>query len=163
MSIIDVDRGRQIVKTAADVMTTDVLTVTPETLVARVAAMILDYQITALPVVDDEQRLLGIVSEDDVVRLAEAKRDSGRAWWLTLMNTSAADLREVFGKGEQPVSQVMSRDVVIASENTSLRKLTTMLSRRRIKQVPILRDGKLVGLVSRIDILRYLAEERTIL
>jgi CBS domain-containing protein len=149
--------------TAADVMTTKVLTVTPETRVARVASIILDHEITALPVVDEEQRLLGIVSEDDLVRLAEAKRDARRAWWLTLMTTSATDLKEVFGRGEQPVEQVMSRDVVVASEDTSLRKLVTMLSRRRTKQVPILRDGKLVGIVSRIDILRYLAKERTLL
>ena len=149
--------------TAADVMTTKVLTVTPETRVARMASIILDHEITALPVVDEEQRLVGIVSEDDLVRLAEAKRDPRRAWWLTVMTTSAADFKEVFGRGEQPVSEVMSRDVVHGSENTSLRKLINMLSRRRIKQVPILRDGKLVGIVSRIDILRYFAKERTML
>ena len=122
--------------------------------------VILEQDITALPVVDAEGRLLGIVSEDDLVRIAEAKRDVGRAWWLTLLTTSAADLKDIFGKGSCQVDEVMSRDVVTASEEASLAKLVQLLSRRRIKQVPILRDDRLVGIVSRIDILRYIARER---
>lgn len=147
-------------KTAADIMTTDILTVASDMPVARAAAVILKHDITALPVVDVDGHLIGIVSEDDIVRVAEAKRDVGRAWWLTLLTTSAADLRDIFGKGECPVDRVMSRDVVTASEDASLHQLVHLLSRRRIKQVPILRDDRLVGIVSRIDILRYIARER---
>lgn len=148
-------------KTAAEMMTANVLTVAPDIPTSRAAAMILENGITALPVVDGEGQLLGIVSEDDLVRCNEEKRDSHRSWWLTFLTISTTDLKEAFGEGKQPVAEVMSRDVVTASEETTLRRLVAMLATRRIKQVPILRDNKLVGIVSRIDILRYLAQERT--
>lgn len=149
-------------KTAADVMTRQVLTVSPDTTIAKAAATILKKKITALPVVDEEGHLLGIVSEDDLVRCSESKRDLRRAWWLTFLTISTTDLKEIFGEGKRSVDEVMSRDVVTASEGTRLRKLVEMLSERRIKQVPIVREGQLVGIVSRIDILRYLAQLRTV-
>lgn len=147
-------------KTAADIMTTNILTVTPDALVAKAAGIILEHEITALPVVDEEQRLLGMVSEDDLIRSAEAMRDTDRSWWLTLLTVSTSDLKEVLGKGDRKVEEVMSRDVVLASERQSLKKLIVMLSKRRIKQLPVVRDDKLIGIVSRIDILRYLAQEK---
>ncbi len=150
-------------KTAADVMTRNLVTVAPATPVSSVSAMILENEITALPVVDDDGRLLGIVSEDDLVRAAEARRDIRRSWWRTLLDTRTSELKEMFGEGTRPVQEVMSRDVVVASEADPLRKLVVMLSRRRIKQLPIIKGEKLVGIVSRVDILRYLAKERTML
>ncbi|MGI9510233.1 MAG: CBS domain-containing protein [Geminicoccaceae bacterium] len=147
-------------KTAADIMTKTVLTVAPDSLVSKVAGIILEQGVTALPVVDDDRRLLGIVSEGDLVRSAEAMRDTRRSWWLTLLTTSTTDLKEVLGQGDRKVEEVMSRDILLAQESDSLKKLIAMLSRRRIKQLPIVRDGKLVGIVSRIDILRYLAREK---
>lgn len=146
--------------TAADLMTTDVVTVRPDTLVTEVAGMILKNRVTALPVVDEERRLVGIVSEGDLVRCAEAKRDADRSWWLTLLASSPADLKDVLGQGKRRVDEVMSRDVLLVSEMDDLRKLVAMLSRRRVKRLPVISDGKLVGIVSRIDILRYLARER---
>ncbi|MEM8951784.1 MAG: CBS domain-containing protein [Pseudomonadota bacterium] len=146
--------------TAADLMTTDVMTVKPDTLVTEVAGIILKNKITALPVVDDDRRLQGIVSEGDLIRSAEARRDADRSWWLTLLTSTTSDLKDVLGQGERRVEEVMSRDVLLISERDGLKKLVSMLSRRQIKQLPVVRDGKLVGIVSRIDILRYLAGER---
>ena len=147
-------------KTAADIMTKNVLTVTPETLVTKAVGIILKHGITALPVVDGDQRLVGMVSEDDLIRSTEAMRDTDRSWWLTLLTVSTTDLKEVFGQGDRKVGEVMSRDVVLTSERQTLKKLIDMLSKRRIKQLPVVRDDKLVGIVSRIDILRYLAREK---
>ena len=147
-------------KTAADIMTKNVLTVTPDTLVTKAVGVILEHGITALPVVDGDQRLVGMVSEDDLIRSTEAMRDTHRSWWLTLLTVSTTDLKEVLGQGDRKVEEVMSRDVVLTSERQTLKKLIVMLSRRRIKQLPVVRDDKLVGIVSRIDILRYLALEK---
>ena len=146
--------------TAADLMTTDLLTVMPDTLVADVAGIILKNRITALPVVDEERRLIGMVSEGDLIRSAESRRDVHRSWWLTLLTTSTTDLKDVLGQGERKVDEVMSRDVLLVSEGDHLPKLVAMLSKRRIKRLPVVRDDRLVGIVSRIDILRYLAKER---
>ncbi|MGI9420009.1 MAG: CBS domain-containing protein [Geminicoccaceae bacterium] len=141
-------------------MTTDVLTVAPDVLVSEVAGIILKNRITALPVVDEERVLLGIVSQGDLVRSAEAKRDADRSWWLTLLTSTPAELKGVLGQRERKVDEVMSRDVLLISEGDGLHKLVAMLSKRRVKRLPVVRDSKLVGIVSRIDILRYLAKER---
>ncbi|MEZ5931683.1 MAG: CBS domain-containing protein [Alphaproteobacteria bacterium] len=150
-------------KTAADVMTTDVLTVTPDTPVTEVAGLLVNNRITAVPVVSREGQLLGMVSEDELIRSAEAHREPDQAWWLTLLTSTTAELKEFMGQGDRKVEEVMSRDVMIASEGDSLRKLVAMLAQRRIRQLPIVRGGRLVGIVSRVDILRYLARERTVL
>lgn len=149
-------------KTAADLMTTDVLTVAPDTLVNEVAKLILDNGITALPVVDKDGHLKGIVSEGDLIRCARSKREAHRSWWLTMLTASGDGSSEMRDLGHRKVGEVMSRDVLLASENDSLSKLIVMLAQRRIKRLPIVRHGKLVGIVSRIDILRYLAREKVI-
>lgn len=145
---------------AADLMTTDLLTVKPDTLVTEVAGMILGNRITALPVVDDAGHLVGMVSEGDLVRSNQSRQDPDRSWWLTLLTASTGELKDIAGHGDRKVQDVMSRDVLLASEEDGLRKLIAMLARRRIKRLPVVRDGKLVGIVCRIDILRYLDKEK---
>lgn len=146
--------------TAADLMTRDVLTVRPDMPLGEVAQLILNYKITALPVVDDEGQLLGIVSEGDLVRCSKAKRDAHRSWWLTLLTSSNSADANLAGQSHRPIGEVMSKDVLLASEGERLPRLIELLSRRRIKRLPIVKEGKLVGIVSRVDILRYLAGTR---
>ncbi|MDH3658952.1 MAG: CBS domain-containing protein [Alphaproteobacteria bacterium] len=146
-------------KTAGDVMTRDVLSVTPDSSIADAVEIILENRITALPVVDEKGRLQGIIGEHDLLRATEAKRESHDAWWPALLAAST----ELLGQGKEKVEDVMSRDILLASEEDSLQKLVAMLSNRQTKSLPIVRNGKLVGIVSRIDILRYLARERTML
>lgn len=146
--------------TAADLMTTDVLTVTPGMLINEVAAIILNKRITALPVADEEGNLLGIVSEGDLVRCAKTKRDAHCSWWLNLMTSPSTHSGEMRDQGRRKVEEVMSRDVLLVSESDDLQSLIALLSKRRIKRLPVLRGGKLVGIVSRVDILRHLAKEK---
>ena len=160
VTILQADAGNSTMTIAADLMTTDVMTVTPDTLVNEVAGLILENRVTALPVVDDEGHLCGIVSEGDLIRGARAKRDANRSWWLTLLTTSNSDPKLMMDQGYRRVEDVMSRDVLLASEDDDLQKLIAMLAQRRIKRLPIVRGGKLVGIVSRVDILRYLAKEK---
>ncbi|MGI9435054.1 MAG: CBS domain-containing protein [Geminicoccaceae bacterium] len=146
---------------AADLMTRDVLTVEPDMPVSDVAQLILKHKVTALPVVDEEGRLLGIVSEGDLVRCSKANRGAHRSWWLNLMTGSGSAEMNLAGQGDRPIGDVMSKDVLLASERESLPRLIELLSRRRIKRLPIVKDGKLVGIVSRVDVLRFLAGART--
>lgn len=149
--------------TAADMMTKDVLTVMPDTRVNEVAGFILDNRITALPVTDEDGNLLGIVSEGDLVRCTKIKRDAHGSWWLNLLTTPGAHSGDMRDQGRRKVEEVMSRDVLLASETDDLQSLIALLSKRRIKRLPVVRDGKLVGIVSRVDILRHLAKEKVVL
>lgn len=147
---------------ASDVMSKDVITVTPHMSVSEVARIILDRKVTSLPVVEDDGRLVGIVSEGDLVRCSKSKRDAHRSWWLTLMTGSNTGQVDVLNQGNRRVGDIMSKDVLLASENESLSQLIALLSRRRIKRLPIVKNGKLVGIVSRVDVLRYLAASRSL-
>jgi CBS domain-containing protein len=147
---------------AADLMSRDVITVTADMPVSEVAQMILNRKITSLPVVDDEGGLIGIVSEGDLVRCSRSNRDAHRSWWLTLLTGANSEQSDMLSLGDRQVGDVMSKDVLLASENESLPQLIELLSRRRIKRLPIVKGGKLVGIVSRVDVLRHLASSRSL-
>lgn len=140
---------------AKDVMTRRVVTVTTETPVAEIARLLLDRHISAVPVVDADARVLGIVSEGDLMRRPETGAARRRSWWLSLVSgEDAADYVKAHGGR---ASHVMTRGVVTVTEDTPLPDVARLLEERRIKRVPVLRRGKLVGIVSRADLLRGLA------
>lgn len=144
--------------TAADLMTKDVIRVTAEKPVADVADTLLKHRLSALPVVDATGHLLGIVSEGDLVRCAKRQRAPNRSWWLELLTPAKATASEYLGGEDRTARDVMSRDVLVASEDEILPELIILLAKSRIKRVPIVTHGRLVGIVSRVDILRHLAE-----
>lgn len=143
---------------AADLMTRDVLSVMPETSVADVAHLILKNRISALPVVDADRRLLGMVSEGDLIRSDETNHEAHRSRWLVLLTKAKGEANSVTHNAHRTVSDVMSRDIIMASEQESLPRLIDLLSTSRIKRLPIVNEGKLVGIVSRVDVLRFLAK-----
>ena len=147
---------------AADLMTTDVFTVRADMPVSDVARLILERRVTSIPVVDEADRLVGIVSEGDLVRSARTEDRAHRSWWLTLLTGSGSKEADLLGQGDRLVAEVMSKDVLLASKDESLKRLIDLLSRQRIKRLPIVSDGKLVGIVSRVDVLRHLAAARSL-
>ncbi len=142
---------------ASDVMVRSVITVGPDVSVQAIASTLLEKRISAVPVVDASGRLIGIVSEGDLFRRAEAGTDRRRSWWLEAL-TSAQFLAAEFGKAHgQKASDVMTRDVITAKPDTPLREIADMLERHGIKRVPIVEGDRLVGLVSRANLLQALA------
>jgi CBS domain-containing protein len=139
-------------------MTTQVVTVLPDTSVREVAKMLLINRISAVPVVDTEGRILGMLSEGDLMRRTETGTDEHHSWWLALF----ADLRvEAFVKSHGlHANDVMTREVISVSEDAPLDEVATLLERHRIKRVPVVRDGKLVGIVSRANLLHGLVAWR---
>jgi CBS domain-containing protein len=139
-------------------MTTQVVTVLPDTSVREVARMLLINRISAVPVVDTEGHILGMLSEGDLMRRTETGTDEHHSWWLALV----ADLRaEAFVKSHGArAKDVMTREVVSVSEDAPLDEVATLLERHRIKRVPVVRDGKLVGIVSRANLLHGLVAQR---
>src|SRR5262252_3191576 len=135
---------------AADVMVSDVITVGVDASIAEVAATLLNNHISGAP-------LVGIVSEGDLMRRPEIGTTKRHSWWLELISTKWGSATEYLKSHSRKVADVMSRDVITAKPDTPLGDIAAMLERNRIKRVPIVEGGKLVGLVSRANILQALA------
>jgi CBS domain-containing protein len=138
-------------------MTPDVVTVGPGARVDEIARLMLDHHISAVPVVDASGRLVGIVSEGDLVRRAETATVGRPAWWLELLTDQGALARDYVKTHGRRARDVLTRDVLTVGVDTPLEDVARLLERRRIKRVPVVRDGHVVGIVSRADLVRTLA------
>jgi CBS domain-containing protein len=142
---------------AADVMVRNVVSVKPDDAVGDVVDLLLEHDISAVPVIDDDKNVIGIVSEADLVRRKEIDTDRTHHWWIKAV-LPASKLAHEFSKAHgQRVDEVMSRNVITAAEDTSLGNIATLLERHRVKRVPIVRGNKLVGIVSRSNLIQALA------
>ena len=142
---------------AADVMVRDVVTVHPETDVDDAVKLLVERDISALPVVDQADNLVGIISEADLLHRAELGTEKHRSWIvesLTAASALAADFAKAHGK---KVGEIMTTGVVTGTEDDSLGDIAALLERHRIKRVPIVRDGRVVGIVSRSNLIQALA------
>lgn len=142
---------------AIDVMVRDLVTVHPDTDVAKAVKLLSEHDVSALPVVDDHGHLVGIISEADLIHRVEIGTEKHRAWWVeavTGASTLAGDFAKSHGK---KVEEVMTTDVVSATEEAPLSDIAALLERKRIKRVPITRNRKLVGVVSRSNLIQALA------
>jgi CBS domain-containing protein len=144
---------------AADVMVRRVITVRPSSTVRDVATILIKNHISAVPVIDDDGKLLGIVSEGDLLRRSEIQTERQRSWWLEWMVSGEKLATEFVKSHSRKVSDVMTRKVIIARPDTPLHEIATLLESNRIKRVPIVQDGKLIGLVSRANLVQALASQ----
>jgi CBS domain-containing protein len=144
---------------AADVMTTNVITVGPDACVHDVAHILLSARISGVPVVGSNGELLGIVSEGDLMRRAEVGTGRPRPWWLALFTGKEPLAAEFIREHSRKVSDVMTRHVITAAPDTPLSKIAHLLEKNAIKRVPIVEGGKLVGIVSRANLLQALASQ----
>jgi len=127
--------------------------------VREVGKLLLEHGISAVPVVDASGALLGIVSEGDLVRHSDVARDERQVWWLQMLAEGedvAQELLAYVRSGERTVRDLMTREVVTVEDQTPLPEIARLLQEHRIKRVPVLRQGKLVGIVSRADLVRAL-------
>ena len=145
---------------ASDVMVTSVITVGPDARVQDVAELLLRHRISAVPVVGPNGELLGIVSEGDLMHRPESETERRKPWWLDALATSEGLAAEYVRSHSRNVTDVMTREVITASPDTSVADIATLLEKRRIKRVPIVENGKIVGIVSRANLLQGLASLR---
>ena len=142
---------------AKDVMTRNVVTVTPATGVEEIARLLFEHRISALPVLD-EDRLVGIISEADLLHRYEigTDRDAGNdPWWIRVFSGDRSPEDYVKSHALQ-AGDIMSREVVAVAPDTPLAEIATLMEKRRIKRVPVLEAGRLRGMVSRSDLVRAL-------
>jgi CBS-domain-containing membrane protein len=139
-------------------MTSPVIVATPDMNVQAAAKLLDDNRISGMPVVDAAGEVTGMVSEGDLLRRTEiGTGERRRSWWLELF-TSTRELASVYVKAHaHTVKDIMRQPVVSVREDTELAEIADLLERHHIKRVPVLRDGKLVGIVSRSNLIRALA------
>jgi CBS domain-containing protein len=142
---------------ARDIMTSKVITVTSGTLVSEIARLLFERRISALPVLDGE-RLVGIVSEADLLHRYEIGTDcalGGDPWWMRLFSADRSPAEYVKSHARY-ARDIMTHDVATVAPDTPLAAIATLLEKRRIKRVPVLDEGHLVGIVSRSDLVHAL-------
>lgn len=147
---------------ARDVMTPEPVAVGPDTDVLEIARILLERRISGVPVVDEQGRVLGIVSEGDLVRRLEDRPDEGRpkrrSWWLELLTLPEDRARRFVRAHGRTARDVMTPNPVTVRPDTPLSEIARILEERHIKRVPVVDEqGRLVGIVSRADLLRALA------
>ena len=141
---------------AADVMTSDVLTLTGETSVLDAARTMLRHRVSGMPVIDWGGRLVGMLTEGDLLRRTETGTERHRGHWLELImgpGRAAADYVQAHAR---KVSEVMSDQVISIGPDTALEQAAATMEKHKIKRLPVVKDGKLLGIVSRADFLRAL-------
>ncbi len=139
---------------ARDLMTRKVRTADLTTPVRKLVDLMVSYKVSAVPVVDAQRRVLGIVSEGDLLRRAEIGTERRRSWWSRLINDPADDARDYVKSRGSKARDVMTRPVISVSATTSAADIADLMEKWHVKRVPVVHAGKLIGIVSRRDLMR---------
>jgi CBS domain-containing protein len=142
---------------ARDIMTRSVITIGPETPLREIVAIMLDKHISGLPVVAHDGKIIGIVSQSDLLHRAELGTERKHKWWFRTFGDSNTLAKEFAKAHGLKAHDVMSRHVVSVREDSELRDVADILENHRIKRVPVVQNGLLVGLVTRGDLVRALS------
>ena len=142
---------------AHQIMTKPVVTVTPDATVLKAANIMLDRHISGLPVVDAAGKLVGIVSQGDFIHRGEIGTERRRGRWLKFILGSGKEAIDFVHEHGCKVSEVMSRSPITIAENTPLADIADLMEKKNIKRLPVLRDERLVGIVTRTNLLRAVA------
>ena len=146
---------------AQDIMTTNVITVYPDASIQYIAKRLIENRISAVPVVGMDGRLAGIVSEGDLMRRSEASTERHSSWWLFLLASPEETARNYVKAHGKHAADVMTRRVITVNENTSMQEVAETLEKHRIKRVPVMSGDKLLGIISRANVIRGLAAQQT--
>ena len=148
---------------ARDIMTTEIVSVSPDTSTREIARLLLEKRISAVPVVDGNGVPIGMVSEGDLIGREEPDRVARRDWWLSMLAEGEALSPEFLSyvhSVQRKARDVMTSPVVSVEENSEIGDIARLLENHRIKRVPVVRDRRVVGIVSRADLLHAVAATR---
>lgn len=140
----------------SDIMTHPVVTVTPETRIGEAAALMIGHRISGLPVVNAAGQVVGIVTEGDLLRRAETGTERRRARWLEFLVAPGRLASEYAHAHGRQVGEVMSDTVLSVGPDDPVSDVVELMERRRVKRVPVIDRGGLVGIVSRANLVRAL-------
>lgn len=142
---------------AREFMSKPVISVKPDTPIHVIASILAEQNISGVPVIDDTGRLFGVISEGDLLYRQGDAKPKGK-WWLNGITGPDAAARNYVKAHGQKASDVMSRAIVSISEATSIAEAAQVMSLNGVKRLPVLRDGAVVGMLTRRDIVRALAD-----
>ena len=146
---------------ARDVMISPVITIRKSATVREVARILLEKRISAVPVVDNIGKLVGMMTESDLMRRAEAGTERPYSWWVHFLAGDATVAADYVKSHAARVEDVMTSDVVTATPETPLHEIASLFEEHRIKRVPIVNEvGNLVGIVSRANLIQVVASAR---
>lgn len=141
----------------AEIMTRRVISVSPDATVLEAVDLMLKHHVSGLPVIDDHGRLLGIVTEGDFLRRPETGTERRRGRWLDALFGPAEGAQRYVRSHGTKIGEVMTHHVVTVSEDELLEQVVDRMEVHGVKRLPVVRDGKVVGIVSRANLLRTLA------
>lgn len=140
----------------AEIMTQPVISVTPETTIAEAARLMLQHRVSGLPVVAGGSAVVGVLTEGDLLRRAELGTERRRPRWLELLIGPGRLAADYVDAHARRVGEVMSEDVVSATPQATLPDIVQLMEKHHIKRLPVIEDGRLVGIVSRANLVRAL-------
>jgi CBS domain-containing protein len=152
---------RQPLMLAQDIMTKDVLTVTPDTSVKDIARCMMEHRVGGLPVIDKQGHIVGIVTEGDLVRRSDLDTARQRNGWLDIFLSNADRARDFAREHGRTAQDIMTTEVIAVAPGASLRQIADLFETRRIRRVPVVANGKVVGIVSRANLVQALATPHT--
>ena len=138
---------------AEDVMTRKVVCIKPHASLLEAAQVMIDNQISGIPVVDPEEKMIGIITESDFLRSSQ-KRDARSRWFQVILDPLLSD--NYAKSHRRKVEEVMSTDLATVTEDTPIENVVNLMNQRHVKRVPVVRDGRLVGIIARADLIRAL-------
>jgi len=141
--------------TVEDVMTRDVITVSTATPIHEAARLMVEHGVSGLPVIDADGRLAGIISDGDLILRQRRRKET--PWWHSFFTNGEQIAREYQRAIGTTVGEVMSRPAVTISPVWGIEVAASILDSRNIRRLPVVLDGRLVGIVSRADLVRALA------
>ena len=139
-----------------DVMTANVISVAAQATILEAARAMLRNRVSGLPVVDAKGQLVGMVTEGDFLRRSEIGTERRRPRWLEFVLGPGRMAEDYVRAAGRKVEDVMTRDPVAVREDDDLETVVELMERRRVKRFPVMRDGKIVGIVSRANLMRAL-------
>jgi CBS domain-containing protein len=139
-----------------DAMSANVISVAAQATILEAARTMLRNRVSGLPVVDAEGQLVGMVTEGDFLRRSEIGTERRRPRWLEFVLGPGRMAEDYVRAAGRKVEDVMTRDPVTVREDDDLETVVELMERRRVKRFPVLRDGKMVGIVSRANLMRAL-------
>lgn len=142
---------------AIDLMTPRVITIGMDETIADAAKKMLENNISGMPVLDAAGKVVGIISEGDLLRRVELGTERHRSWWLGLVSGGTLPAEDFVKSHARKVADVMTAHVTTVDENASPEEVVRLMETRRIKRVPVVRQGTLIGIISRANLLRALA------
>lgn len=142
---------------AKDIMTVEVVSVGPEASIQEALQLMLKHRISGLPVIDNEGKLVGVVTEGDFLRRVETGTERTRGGWIAFLKGPGGLAEEYVHTHGRKVAEVMTPDPVTVAEDTPLDAVVDTMEKRRIKRVPVVRGNRVVGIVSRANLLHALA------